>query len=89
MNVTTAILEIEQEGEMFILKPVMELHDLDELEMDEAAHELLEHMENSGVADVFLDLHNTHFARSQATQLAFEFCKCVRSQGGSLAIGLI
>ena len=56
MNLVTAILEIEQEGEMLILKPAIELHDLDELKIEGAAHELLEHIETSGVADVFLDL---------------------------------
>jgi len=89
MNVTTAILEIEQEGEMLILKPATELHDLDELEIEGAAQELLEHIERSGIADVFLDLHKTHFIRSQAARLAIQLWKCVRSQGGSLAIGLI
>ena len=36
MIVATAILEIEQEGEMLILKPAIELHDLDELEIEGA-----------------------------------------------------
>jgi hypothetical protein len=89
MNQATAILEIEQVGQMLILMPVMELHDMDELEMEAAAHELLEQMESSGVTDVFLDLHKINVRRSQASRLAAELWKCVRSQGGSMAIGLI
>jgi virulence-associated protein VagC len=48
MNLTTAILEIVQQGEMLVLKPVGELHDLDELELEGAAHELLERMDIRG-----------------------------------------
>ena len=59
MNQATAILEIEDMGEMLVLKPVIDLHDLDELEIEGAVDELLEHMDYSGVTDVFLDLHGT------------------------------
>ena len=89
MNQATAILEIEQEGEMLILKPVIELHDLDEMEIEEAVDELLERMDHSGVMDVFLDLHRTDVLHSQTPRLAVELWERVRSHGGSMAIGLI
>jgi hypothetical protein len=88
MSQATAILEIEQKSEMLILKPVIELHDLDEWEMEEAVDELLERMDHSAVTDVFLDLHGTDVPHSQAPRLAVRMWKRVRSHGGSMAIGL-
>ena len=89
MNQATAILEIQKKGEMLILKPVLGLHDLDEMEIEEAVNELLERMDHSGVTDVFLDLHRTDVLHSQAPRLAVELWDQVRSHGGSMAIGLI
>ena len=89
MNQATGILEIEQEGEMLLLKPVIELRDLDEMEIEEAVDELLERMDHSGVTDVFLDLHRTDVLHSQASQLAVELWEQVRRHGGSMAICLI
>jgi len=89
-NQTTAILEIEQEGEILILKLVVDdLHDLDEWEIDGAVNELLEQMNHSGITDVFLDLYGTDVVHSQALRLAVELWKRVRSHGGSMGIGLI
>ena len=89
MNQATTILEIEQKDEMFILKPVTDLHDLDELEIEGAVNELMERMDHSGATDVFLDIHSTDVLHSQAPRLAVELWKQVRSHGGSMAIGLI
>ena len=89
MNQATAILEMEQKGKMLILKPVLELYDLDEAEIEGAADELLQHMDDSGVTDVFLDLHDTDALCSEAPRLAVELWKRVRRHGGSMAIGLI
>jgi hypothetical protein len=89
MNQAIAILEIEQTGEMLILKPVIELHDLDELEIDGAVGEVVERMDHSGVTDVFLDLHPTDVLHSDAPRLAVELWNRVRNHGGSMAIGLI
>jgi anti-anti-sigma regulatory factor len=89
MNQATAILEIEQKDEMLILKPVTDLCNLNELEIEGAANELLERMDHSVVTDVFLDIHGTDVIHSQAPQLAVELWKQVRSHGGSMAIGLI
>jgi anti-anti-sigma regulatory factor len=89
MNQATAILEIEQMGEMLTLKPVIELHDLDELALEGAVNELLERMDHSGVKDVFLDLHGTDVLHSQSPRLAVELWKRVRSHGGSMAVCLI
>jgi len=88
MNQATAILEIEQKGEMLVVKPVIDLHDLDELESEKAVDELLEHMDHSRVTDVFLDLHGTAVPYSQAPRFAAKLWKRVRSHGGSMAIGL-
>jgi anti-anti-sigma regulatory factor len=89
MNQATAILEIEQRGDMLILKPEIDLEDLDELEVEDAVNELLERMDHSGMTDVFLDLHGTDVLRSQAPRLAVELWKRVRRHGGGMAIGLI
>ena len=89
MNQTIAILEIEQKGEMLIVKPVIETHDLDELEIEGAVDELLERMDQSGVMDVFLDLHPTDVLHSNAPRLAVELWKRVLNHGGGMAIGLI
>ena len=89
MNQTIAILEIEQKGEMLIVKPVIETHDLDESEIEGAVDELLEHMNHSGVTDVLLDFHHTDVLHSDAPRLAVELWKRVRRHGGSMAIGLI
>jgi hypothetical protein len=89
MSQATAILEIEQKGELLILKPVTDLHDLDEMEIEGAVSELLERMDQSGLTDVLLDLHHTDLLHSQAPRLAVESWKRVRSHGGSMAIGLI
>ena len=89
MNQATAILEIELKDEMLILKPVTDLHDLGELELEGAVNELLERMDHSAVMDVFLDLHRTDLVDSHAPQLAVESWKRVRRHGGGMAIGLI
>jgi hypothetical protein len=89
MNQATAILDIEQKDEMLILKPVTDLHDLDDLELEGAANELLERMDHSMVTDVFLDIHDTDVLHSQSPRLAVELWKRVRSHGGSMAIDLI
>ena len=89
MNQATAILEIEQKDEMLILKPVTDLHDLGELELEGAVNELLEHMDHSLVTDVFLDLHHTDVLHSQAPRLAVELWDEVQCHGGNMAIGLI
>jgi hypothetical protein len=89
MSQAMAILEIEQEGTMLILKPATELHDLDDLDRAEAVDGLLEHMDHSGVTDVFLNLHGIDLLHSEAPGLAVDLWKRVRSHGGSLAIGLI
>jgi len=89
MNLATAILEMEQDGEMLILKPQNELHDLDQMEIEEAVDELLERMDDSGVTDVLLDLDGIDVLRSQAPRLAVELWERVRSHGGSMAICLI
>ena len=83
MNQATAILEMEQKGKMLILKPVLELYDLDEAEIEGAADELLQHMDDSGVTDVFLDLHDTDVLCSEAPRLAVELWK--RVQGTAAA----
>ena len=89
MNQATAILEIELEDEMLILKPVTDLHDLGELELEGAVNELLERMDHSVVTDVFLDIHQTDVVHSQSPRLAVELWKRVQSHGGGMAIGLI
>jgi hypothetical protein len=89
MNQATAILEIEQNGEMLVVRPATDLHDLGELELEGAANELLERMDHSGLVDVFLDIQGTDVLHSQAPRLAVELWKLVRSHGGSMAIGLI
>jgi hypothetical protein len=89
MNQATTILDIEQQGELLIVKPVLGLHDLDESALEGAAHELLERLDHSGATDVFLDLHGTEVLHSQAPQLAVELWRRVQSHGGSMAIGLI
>jgi hypothetical protein len=89
MNQATTILDIEQHGELLIVKPVLGLHDLDESALEGAAHELLERLDHSGATDVFLDLHGTDVLHSQAPQLAVELWRRVQSHGGSMAIGLI
>ena len=88
MNQATTILDIEQQGELLIVKPVLGLHDLDETALEGAAHDLLERLDHSGATDVFLDLHGTDVLRSQAPQLAVELWEQVRSHGGSMEIGL-
>jgi hypothetical protein len=45
MNQATAILEIEQNGEMLVVRSATDLHDLGELELEGAANELLERMD--------------------------------------------
>lgn len=89
MNLATAILEIEQRDEMLILKPVIELHDLADLEIEGAVDELLDHMDHSGIMDVFLDLHGTDVMFSEAPRLAIELWERVRNYGGSMAVRLI
>jgi hypothetical protein len=89
MNQAKAILEIEQMGEMLVLEPVIELHALDELEIEEAVDDLLERMDHSGVTDVFLDLRGIDVVHSRTPRLAVELWRGVRSHGGSMAIGLI
>jgi hypothetical protein len=89
MNPATAILEIEQSNEILIVKPVIELHDLGEAEIEGAVDELLERMDHSRVTDVFLDLHRTDVLHSQALRLAVELWQQVRIHGGNMAIGLI
>ena len=89
MNQATAILEIEQKGEMLILKTVIDHYNLGELELEGTVHELLERMNHSGVTDVFLDLQGTDVLCSQGPRLAVALWKGVRSQSGSMAIGLI
>ena len=89
MNQATTILEIEQKDEMFILKPVTDLHDLGELELEGAVNELLERVDHSGLTDVFLDIHHTDVLHSQSPRLAVELWKRVRGHGGSMAIGLL
>ena len=88
MNQATAIFEIEQMGEMLVLEPVIELHALDELEIEEAVDDLLERMDHSGMTDVFLDLRGIDVS-SQTPRLAVELWRRVRSHGGNMAIGLI
>jgi hypothetical protein len=88
MNQATTILEIEYEGEILILKPVIKLHDLDELALEGAVNELSERMDHSGVTDVFLDLHGTDILYSQAPRLAVELWKRAWCHGGSMAIRL-
>ena len=89
MNPATAILGIDQKGQILVVKPVIILHDLDELELEGAANELIERMEHSGLTDVFLDLHGVDVLRSQAPCLAVELWKRVQSHGGGMVIGLI
>jgi len=89
MNQATAILEIEKKDEILILKPVTDLHDLSELELEGAVYELLDRMDHSVVTDVFLDLRRTDVLHSQAPRLAVELWKRVRRHGGGMAIGLI
>ena len=89
MNQATAFLEIEQNDEMLILKPVTDLHDLGEWELKGAENELLERMDHSGLTDVFLDIHGTDVLHSQAPRLAVELWKQVRRHGGGMAIGLV
>ena len=89
MNQATAILEIEQMGEMFMLKPVIELDDLDQGELEEAVDELLERINHSGVTDAFLDLPRTNALHLQPTRLVVELWKRVRNHGGSMATGLV
>ena len=88
MNQATAILDIEQMGEMLIVRLATELHELDEREVEAAVDELLEQMDHSGIMDVFLDLHGTDVLHSQIPRMAVELTKRVRSHGGSMAIGL-
>jgi predicted AAA+ superfamily ATPase len=85
MSLATAILESEREGEVLILKPAADLHDLEEWQIEEAAGELLELMGRTDAKDVVLDLHGTD--PFQAPRLAAELWQRVRGRVGSLAIG--
>ena len=89
MNQATAILDIEQEGELLIVKPVLGFHDLDKLALQGAVNDVLERMDQSGAMDVFLDIRGTDVLHSQAPRLAVELWKRVRYHGGSMAICLI
>ncbi len=89
MNQATTIIEIEQKDAMLILKPVTDLHDLGELELEGTANELVKRMDHSGLTDVFLDIHGTDVVHSQSPRLAVELWKRVQSHGGGMAIGLI
>ena len=89
MYPATGILEIEQQGELLIVKPVSGLYDLDELAMEGAVNDLSERMDHCGLTDVFLDIHGTDVLHSQAPRLAVELWQRVRSHGGSMVICLI
>ena len=87
MSLATAILESEREGEVLILKPAADLHDLEAWQIEEAAGELLERMGRTAAKDVVLDLHGT--APLQAPRLAAELWKRVQGRVGSMAICFI
>jgi hypothetical protein len=89
MSQATIILEIDQKDEILILTPVIDLHDLSELELKGAANEMLERMDHSGLKDVFLDLQRTDVLHSQAPRLAVELWERVHEHGGGMAICLI
>jgi hypothetical protein len=84
MSLATAILESQRAGEVLILKPAADLHDLEEWRIEEAAGELLELVGRTDAKDVILDLHGTD--PFQAPRLAAELWQRARGRGGSVAI---
>jgi hypothetical protein len=84
MSLATTILESEREGEVLILKPAADLHDLEEGQIEEAAGELLELLGRTDAKDVILDLHGTD--PFQAPRLAAALWQRVRGRVGSMAI---
>jgi anti-anti-sigma regulatory factor len=89
MSLATAILEAEQQSEILVLKPAIELHDLEESQIDEAASELLDFMDHTNVRDMILDLSGTEAFDSPTIRLAIELWNLVRSHGGSMGICFI
>lgn len=89
MGQVTAILEAERQGEILILKPATELHDLEESEIEEAASELLDLMDQRGGKDMVLDLPGTEAFDSSTIRLSIELWNLVRSHGGSMGVCFI
>lgn len=85
MQTATTMLGIEREGDILIVTPPMDVLDLDELQIEDMAGELLEFMDHTEVKDVVLDLHGIHPSDSQTQRLSVALSRAVRIHGRTMA----
>jgi hypothetical protein len=86
MCVTTGVFDVAQEGEVFALRPVADLDDLGDRDVEAAVSDVLELLDRPGVKDVIFDLEGMRPRRSQTLELLARLGRLVRDRGGSLAV---
>jgi anti-anti-sigma factor len=85
MATATGAFEVEREGHTLIVMALMELRELDYLEVEAGARNVLHLLRNRTIKNVVLDFHKTDYYGSTALGFFVKLWKRVRECDGRMA----
>jgi anti-anti-sigma factor len=85
MKPTNEFIEIEQQGETFILTPTADLGELENERINSAMKDVLDLLSKSTVKNVVLDFHKTTYYGSTALGFFVRLWKTVSARKGRMA----
>ena len=85
MATSSGTFEIEHEGQTLIVVPRTDLRELDYLQIDEGARDILHQLGNDSIKNVVLDFQKTDYYGSTALGFFVKLWKRVRDRNGRIA----
>ena len=79
------LFEIEQRGDLVVVTPLADLRELDYLQIEAGAQEIIRLLDSADVKDVILDFHKTDYYGSTALAFFVNLWKKVCSRQGRMA----
>jgi anti-anti-sigma factor len=85
MATATRIFEVEREGQTVIVTAQTDLRELDYLQIEAGARDILHLLGNGAIKNVVLDFHKTDYYGTTALGFFVKLWKRVRDRGGRMA----
>jgi anti-anti-sigma factor len=85
MSTATSIFQCELESDTLILTPQADLHELDYVQIEAEAAEILAFLDDPAVRHVVVDFHKTQYFGSTALGFFLKLRKKIRDRDGQLA----
>jgi anti-anti-sigma factor len=85
MATATGAFEVEREGQTLIVTPLTDLRELDYLEIEAGARDVLHLLGNGTIKNVVMDFYRTDYYGSTALGFFVKLWKRVRDRNGRMA----